>query len=269
MKISVIIPTLNEAGEIRQILLGLRHQDPTCEVIVVDGGSRDGTCEEARSAGARVFSSPPGRGQQLAFGAAHASGDIQLFLHADTLLPSGGLQAIRNCLKDPEILGGNFRVVFDGKTGFAQWLTGFYAWFRGHGLYYGDSAIFVRHSTYKALGGIKPIALMEDYDFSRRLEAAGKTVCIDSPAVETSSRRFEGRRPIAIVAGWVLIHALFHLRVPPGLLARLYNSARRRPGPDHVLTEPRSGSVKTCESVQHHEVRADSPERRIAGCDSV
>ncbi len=228
MKISVIIPTLNEAGEIRQILQGLRHQDRTCEVIVVDGGSSDGCCDEARSAGARVLSSPCGRGQQLAAGAAQSSGDILLFLHADTQLPPGGLQAIRNCLEDPEVLGGNFRVVFDGETDFAAWLTGFYAWFRRRGLYYGDSAIFVRRSSYEALGGIRPIALMEDYDFSRRLEAAGETACIDTHPVETSSRRFEGRRPIAIVGGWILIHALFHLRVSPGLLARLYNSARRR-----------------------------------------
>ncbi len=228
MKISIVIPTLNEASRIGSVIHALRQQDADCEVIVVDGGSADGTLEQAGRAGAHAFSSSRGRGQQLAFGASQCSGSVILFLHADTLLPEGGLQAIRQHLKNPEIAGGNFRILFNGDTEFAEWLTGFYARFRRRGLYYGDSAIFVRRSVYDTIGGIKPIALMEDYDFSRRLEAIGKTVCIESPPVETSSRRFEGRRPIAIVCGWACIHALFHLGLPPRLLARLYDSARRR-----------------------------------------
>ena len=227
LKISVVIPTLNEAARIGRVIRGLRKQDPACQIIVVDGGSDDGTPHLAERAGASVHPAPRGRGQQLALGAEQSSGDVLLFLHADTHLPDGGLQAIHKVLEDSKLVGGNFRTIFDGSTRFAAWLTGFYAWFRSHGLYYGDSAVFARRSVYDAVGGIKPIALMEDYDFTRRLERAGETICIATPAIETSSRRFEGRRPIAIFAGWLLIHALYHLRLPPRLLARIYDSTRR------------------------------------------
>ncbi|MEE8225733.1 MAG: hypothetical protein V3R30_02845, partial [Kiloniellales bacterium] len=88
--------------------------------------------------------------------------------------------------------------------------------------YYGDSGVFVRRDVYDALGGVRPIALMEDFDFTRRLERFGETCCIDEPPLITSSRRFEGRHPIQIVWGWLKIHALFYLNVSPNLLARMY-----------------------------------------------
>ncbi len=228
LQISIVIPTLNEATRIGSVIHGLRRQDPDCQIIVVDGGSDDGTLQVAERAGAKAVTARRGRGQQLALGAEQCRGDVILFLHADTHLPEGALQAIRKALADPGVVGGNFRTLFDGPTRFAAWLTGFYAWFRSRGLYYGDSAIFVRRYVYRAIGGIKPIALMEDYDFTRRLERAGRTSCIDTPAIETSSRRFEGRRPIAIFVGWLVIHALYHLGLPPRLLARIYDSSRQR-----------------------------------------
>ena len=85
----------------------------------------------------------------------------------------------------------------------------------------------MRRSVYQRLGGIRPIALMEDYDFVKRLEASGTTCCIDDPGLVTSARRFQGRHPMAIVLGWLIIHGLFYLGVPPERLARIYNSARR------------------------------------------
>ena len=132
------------------------------------------------------------------------------------------------------MVGGNFRILFDGEDAFDRWLTRFYAWFRRFGLYYGDSAVFLRRETYEAIGGFRPIALMEDFDLCRRLERHGRTVCIDEPPVTTSSRRFEGRWPPKIVAGWLLIHALYYLGLSPNLLARLYKSSRHSPkGPRH------------------------------------
>ncbi len=113
--------------------------------------------------------------------------------------------------------------MFDGDTGFSRWLTGFYAWFRRHGLYYGDSGVFVRRDVYRALGGIGPIALMEDFEFTRRLERIGPTCCLEDPPLVTSSRRFEGRHPLAIVWGWSVIHALYYLKVSPVRLAQLYD----------------------------------------------
>jgi len=229
MTISVIIPTLNEARRLPDLLMRLRHDSADIEIIVVDGGSRDDTCAVARTAGARVLTSARGRGQQLHAGAEAATGDILWFLHADTTYPRGGLRRIERTLSDDHaIIGGNFRLLFDGRDDFSRWLDGFYRWIREHGVYYGDSAVFVRRRTYRALGGIRPIALMEDYDFNRRMEKAGRTCCIADPPLLTSSRRFAGRRPAAIVWGWVKIHLLFYLGVSPDRLARLYDSQRRR-----------------------------------------
>ncbi len=226
-RISVVIPTLDEATRLPGLLARLSRETPAPEVIVVDGGSGDGTDHLAIEHGVRLVRAAPGRGQQLSAGAAMAGGEILLFLHADTNFPAGGLARVAEALEAaPEILGGNFRLVFDGPSGFSRWLTGFYAWIRARGLYYGDSAIFVRAETYRALGGIRPIALMEDYDFTRRLERAGRTCCIAEPPLTTSSRRFDGRHPAAIVWGWIKIHALYHLGVPPRRLAKSYEAQR-------------------------------------------
>jgi len=223
LRVSVIIPTLDEAASL-PLLMARLHQEPElAEIIVADGDSSDGTTAIAERLGARVVMCPRGRGQQLRAGAAAASGDVLLFLHADCVFPAGGLAAIAAALaQNPAAPGGNFTLVFDGESPFARWLTGFYASIRRFGLYYGDSGIFVRRSVYRAMGGIKPIALMEDYEFAGRLERAGPTLRIDNPALVTSSRKFAGRRAPAIVAGWLVIHLLYALGVSPAHLARLY-----------------------------------------------
>lgn len=230
--ISVVIPALNEVPRLDRLLRALARERTAHEVIVVDGGSADGTAPLARALGARVARTAPGRGRQLLLGAALARGDVLLFLHADTRFPEGGLAALARALDSrPAAPGGNFRLLFDGADPFSRWLDRFYAWIRARGVYYGDSAIFVRRDAYDRLGGIRPIALMEDYDFVRRLENAGETICIRNPPLVTSSRRFRGRRPAAIVAGWLWIHALYHLGVSPDRLAALYDSTRRRARP--------------------------------------
>ncbi len=234
-RISVIIPTLDEATRLPGLRARLSRDSPAPEILGADGGSRDGTDRLALDHVARLVRVAPGRGQQLAAGAAAAGGDLLLFLHADTDFPTGGLARIAETLEaHPEILGGNFRLVFDGPSGFSRWLTGFYARIRARGLYYGDSAIFVRAEAYRALGGIRPIALMEDYDFTRRLERAGRTCCIAEPPLVTSSRRFDGRHPVAIVWGWLKIHALYHLGVPPRRLAKTYEAQRAGAARRHV-----------------------------------
>jgi rSAM/selenodomain-associated transferase 2 len=234
--ISIIIPALDERENLERLIPALSAElaadDPTddpaddcrCEIIVVDGASRDGSAETARALGARVLTATRGRGNQLRAGADAARGEVMWFLHADCHPPAGAVRAIAAALEGrPELVGGNFRLIFDGGKRFDRWLTGFYAWFRSFGLYYGDSGIFVRRIAYRECGGFRPIALMEDYDFTRRLERLGATVCIDDPPLVTSSRRFEGRSAPAIVYGWLRIHALYHLGVRPERLARIYD----------------------------------------------
>lgn len=242
--ISVVIPTLDEARRLAPLLAALADEPTPHEVIVADGGSSDATRAVARAAGAAVVVTPPGRGRQLRAGAEWATGDALLFLHADSRFPKGGLAAVARALAErPDCPGGNFRLVFDGEDRFSRWLDGFYAFIRARGFYYGDSAPFVRRRVYDALGGIRPLALMEDYDFVRLLEKAGPTCQVSEPPLVTSSRRFHGRRPAAIVIGWVVIHVLYYLGVDDEVLAKLYDSARRRqPVQDPAPLSPQSYS---------------------------
>jgi rSAM/selenodomain-associated transferase 2 len=227
--ISVIIPTLNEAQCLPTLLARLRAEVSLGEIIVSDGGSTDGTRSAAVAGGARWVCGPPGRGGQLARGIAASRGSVLLMLHADTTFPPGGLAAIEAALaRRAEAPGGNFSLLFDGEEGFSRWLEDFYARLRRHGIYYGDSGIFVRRTALDAIGGIRPIALMEDFDLVRRMERAGPTLHIETPALVTSSRRFAGRGRFAIIAGWLRVHLLYALGVAPECLAALYDSARNR-----------------------------------------
>lgn len=229
MKISAVIPALSEQETLGQTLDAVRRQSAPFEIIICDGGSVDDSVEIARASAGKVVMSERGRGQQLRAGIAEATGDVILMLHADTTLGPGAFDALRKALQTDSICGGNFEVVFDGETRFARWLTGYYQWLRSNGFYYGDSGIFVRRAVHDRIGGIRAMALMEDYDFVCRLEAHGETICIAKPPIITSSRRFSGRRPWRIYTQWLWLHTLYYLRVPPGYLARSYRSADHAP----------------------------------------
>jgi rSAM/selenodomain-associated transferase 2 len=226
----VIIPTLNEAEALPGLLRALAREGETHEVIVSDGGSADTTVASARAAGARVLTAPKGRGAQLAAGAAAANGEVLWFLHADTKVAYGSMQALLRALGAPGVAGGNFRVLFEGETRFDRFMTWFYGAIRRLGLFYGDSGIFVRREVYDAIGGMRTVALMEDYEFVRRLRSAGRVACVRFPPLVTSSRRFRGRHPVAIMGGWLAIHVLYALGASPRLLARLYRSTVQAPG---------------------------------------
>jgi rSAM/selenodomain-associated transferase 2 len=228
-RVSVVIPTLNEADGLPQLLAVLASEPNLLEIIVADGGSDDGTQLLAVQLEAKVISTEHGRGPALREGAAAASGDILLFLHADSIFPPGGLTAIVRALhRDQRVVGGHFRVVFDVDTPFTRRLAAVYAWMRRFSLYYGDSGIFVRRKVYDEIGGIKPMPLMEDYDFVRRLERAGPTCRIDDPPLITSARRFMNRPwPLALWS-YTKIHLLYWLGVSPKHLASIYARDQER-----------------------------------------
>jgi len=168
----------------------------------------------------------------MCIGASASRGEVLLFLHADSTLQSGALDRISEVLSaDASIIGGNFRLVFDAGTRFSRWLTRFCAVIRMLGHYYGDSGIFVRRLVYDTLGGFRPMPVMEDWEFVRRLERFGLTTCIKDPPLITSSRRFEKRHPLEIVYGWIRLHALFWLGASPDRLAEIYKG--HAPPPDN------------------------------------
>jgi hypothetical protein len=152
------------------------------------------------------------------------------FVHADTKVPYAAMRALLHALRDPGVGGGNFRLLFGGATRFDRFMTWFYGVIRRLGLFYGDSGIFVRRAVYDAVGRIRALPLMEDHDFARRLRRAGRVACVRFPPLVTSSRRFQGRHPAAIMSGWFAIHVLFALGAPPRILARLYRSTVQAPG---------------------------------------
>ena len=226
VKISIVIPTLNEEAAIGQLLCALRQLPELCEIIVVDGDSSDGTTGIATTAAARVLRSERGRGPQQAAGAAFATGDVLWFLHADCVPGPESLDAIRRALGEAEVAGGNFELCFDGNGRPAQHLTLIYPWLRWLGLCYGDSGIFVRRSVYERVGGFRSLALFEDLDLVRRVRKIGRFKTIDC-RLTTSSRRFENRSFGLIFARWTLLQILFWMGVHPDRLARFYPAVRR------------------------------------------
>jgi rSAM/selenodomain-associated transferase 2 len=224
MRISVIIPAWRESAVIAESVRGAAAIGD--EVIVGDAHSPDGTSELAVRAGARVVQAERGRGAQLHAGASAANGDVLLFLHADARLGPGAREALLSALRDPHVVGGSFRVAFVPVRGAARLFTRLYDLRRRlTGIYYGDSAIFVRREIYRQLDGFAPMPLMEDYEFIRRMRRAGRTVYLRGVTVETSARRFAAA-PVRTFLLWGAIHVLYALGVSPARLARRYADLR-------------------------------------------
>jgi rSAM/selenodomain-associated transferase 2 len=227
MRVSIIVPALNEAACIAYTLASLCELQGQKEIIVVDGGSHDETCLIARQHGALVITAPRGRGTQMREGASHATGEVLWFVHADTVVPQEALAQIESALKDESASGGNFGLLFDGDSRAAKWLTVIYPHLRYLGLSYGDSGIFVRRSVYEDIGGFNAVPLFEDLDLLRRLRKYGHFVHLESRIV-TSSRRFEQRNFTVVWLHWTALQVLYWFGVPPKILADWYGHARKR-----------------------------------------
>jgi rSAM/selenodomain-associated transferase 2 len=235
--ISAIIPTWQEGEWIARAVCSARAVAD--EVIVADGGSPDKTVAEARAAGARIVQAPRGRGRQLAAGARAASGDVLLFLHADTLLPSEARLSIERALVDRRVIGGNFLLRFEPATALSRVFTSLYdVRRRALGIYYGDSPLFVRRKDYERLGGFPEQALFEDYAFARVLQRSGQTRYVRDVAAVTSSRRYVDR-PWSTLMQWTVLQALYSLGAPPEALARWYAPIRAAEGRSKPAPEPR------------------------------
>ena len=206
--ISVIVPALNEVTGLLRTLACVSNALPSAEIIIVDGGSTDGTRELTLPTGARLISSPPGRGVQMAAGAAEAQRRLLLFLHADTLLPPESAVVLAQAFADPRIQVGTFRLGFDHGGWFLRtsaWFTRFDSVFTR----FGDQAIVMRRDFYAQLGGFPPWPLFEDVELLRRARRFTRIVSLPA-SVTTSARRFErsGHLRQQCRNGWLLLRFL-------------------------------------------------------------
>lgn len=223
MTLSIIIPTLDEAAGIAahlELLQPFRHQG--AELVLVDGGSVDETVRIAAPMVDVALVVPRGRGAQLNCGARAARGDGFLFLHADTRLSSGALDAVSAALGGRVHSWGRFDVSIDGRNPLLRLVSGcINLRSRITGIATGDQAIFVRRDLFEAAGGFPPIPLMEDVALSTRLRRVSRPACLRLRVV-TSGRRWERRGLMRTILLMWLLRLAYWLGASPARLARLY-----------------------------------------------
>jgi rSAM/selenodomain-associated transferase 2 len=226
MRLSVIVPTLNEERAIKPALAAIARGAPGAEIIVVDGGSIDATSAAAGALGARVVQAPRGRARQMNAGARIATGDVLAFVHADTVVPATFAADIAGALANPAVVGGRFDVALDSAA-LVYRLIGSLISLRSRisRAATGDQAIFVRRETFERLGGFPDLELCEDLDFARKLKRAGRIACLRA-RVTTSARRWEHDGLVRTVLRMWLIRGLYLCGVAPARLKRIYADTR-------------------------------------------
>ena len=230
MTISIIIPAYNEADTLAALLPYLRQPapgKPVPEILVVDGGSTDGTAAVARQAGATVLHSPRrGRAAQLNYGAQRARGELLYFLHADSYPPPGFVSELQQAA-GAGYAAGCYRLAFDN----GHWLLRFSAWCTRlpfTAVRFGDQSLFVRRALFAQIGGYREdLLLMEDQEIVARLRARGAFKIL-SRAVTTSARKYVVNGVLRLQAIFALLVALYYLGMPQPRLVQLYRRLIRQ-----------------------------------------
>lgn len=223
MKLSIIIPALNEEKQIHACLNGLQPiRERGHEVILVDGGSQDQTCKMSNDLVDRVVHARMGRASQMNTGAKSAGGDIFLFLHADTVLSEDADYQIIRHIKDPDYYWGRFDIRLSGQ----HWLFRMIERFmnmrtRLTSINTGDHAIFISKALFNQIGGYEEIPLMEDISLSRKLKCIVKPVNLRQTVI-TSSRRWETRGIIRTLFTMWYLRLLYFFGIHPEQLVRKY-----------------------------------------------
>lgn len=228
MLVSVVIPALNEAANISTCLDAARrgYSSRAVELIVVDGGSTDGTPDIA-AGDATVVRALRGRAHQMNRGAAIAKGEILVFCHADAQLPEGWREAVISALAAPGISGGAFQIAYVPPKGILYLLNR--TVFSGNWMaVHGDRAQFMTRATYDDIGGFPDIPLMEDVEMARALHRRGRIAMV-SQRIIASSRRYVERGPLRqyLLSIWLVTRYLY-LGATPDAIARAYRSSRER-----------------------------------------
>ena len=225
--LTVIVPVLNEARRLRVLTSNLNAL--SCDVVVVDGGSSDGTYTELKTSvgpHARVMSAPRGRARQMNAGAYQANTPFLLFLHADTTLPDDGIPLVITALQENRSPWGRFDVTFDDETLMLRLV----AWFMNQrsaltGICTGDQAIFTTADAFSKIGGFDDIPLMEDIEFSKKLESLGKPIRLRTPVI-TAARRWQTNGPIRTIMTMWWLRLCYWFGASPDALAKRYKDAR-------------------------------------------
>lgn len=206
-KVSIIVPMLNEAITLPELLEHLlMFKRRGCEIILVDGGSSDGSIAIAQAIGFPVICSDAGRARQMNKGAAHTTGNLLLFLHADTRLPTNAIELIEGLTRDGQYQWGRFDVAIKGKSPLLKMIAWMINWRSAlSGVATGDQAIFILRSTFFRIGGFPEQPLMEDIELCRRLKKHLRPARV-SARVVTSGRRWDER------GVWSTVFLMWRLR---------------------------------------------------------
>jgi len=221
MRLSLIVPVLNESRTLRQFLRHLRERAASCEIIVVDGKSDDGSLEIARELADHVIEAPRGRAVQMNAGANLASGDVFWFVHADSQIATRSLSAIARALADPKIAGGCFRLrvesprwIYRVRDAIGNLLVDL------TGIALGDRGFFCRRDIFFWIGGYPEISILEDAEFYRALKRHGGVVQLRE-VIRTSPRRYEALGSTITMLFYAFVMLLYAARVPIRVLERL------------------------------------------------
>lgn len=221
MRISIIVPVLNEATILRDFLGRIRALAPGSEIIVVDGGSEDGSLALARDLADQSVPSSPGRATQMNMGAALAQGDVLWFVHADSVIAPDSIRAIEEVLSSRKVVGGCFHLRIDSprwvyrvRDGIGNFLVGLF------GLALGDRGFFCRQEIFSKIGGYPEVAFLEDAAFYRKLKKEGRVVQLKA-RIRTSARRYEELGPVLTMFFYALIMTFYLVRVPLPTLERM------------------------------------------------
>jgi rSAM/selenodomain-associated transferase 2 len=222
LKISIIVPVLNEGPRIGPFLDHLRERAASAELILVNAAGSQSLSESISGLCDRALTSPRGRATQMNAGAKAAGGEVLWFVHADCEVPRGCLEEITNTLQDRQVVGGCFRIRFPRRELIYRVsdALGNLA-VESFGRCYGDHGIFCRREDFIAMGGYPDVPLFEDAEFYRCLRQRGRTRQLSSYII-TSARRYEKIGPYRLTAAYWLLSLLYVLRVPISLLARIY-----------------------------------------------
>lgn len=227
MKVSIVVPVLNEEATIPASVSRLCRDFPNCELVVVDGGSTDATAELA-ALHATVVHSERGRARQMNEGARHCTGEVLWFIHADTEIDSSALDQIRAALADPHVVGGGLTLRFDRRSPGLDYLA-YTSNARARHLrhIFGDQAMFVRRDVFDELGGFPDLAIMEDLEMSRRLDRRGRLTLL--PATSTASaRRLVEHGVWRMILFMQYLKLLYFAGVDPERIRRRYSAGPLR-----------------------------------------